>query len=231
MNKGRYFKIILTVCAVMISAPMAMAQKFFNDNELLLEFRGGHSAAFGHFAAASLQTLQKFDDSIVMEAGIQYNSIGRTVLEARPAYLWDYEWGMLLAEMLLSYTNMASINSFAAGAGLKASGTWVGGRLGYYYRLFGGNGDRIDEPFNIYYELNINLLPMFKYWDLRFSITNNEIFELERHYSPSFIIECRHYPISALGINLGFGCKPSGMFHLSAGYYQTFINLGVCYRW
>ena len=231
MNKGRNFKVILTVCAVMISAPMALAQKSFNDDELLLEFRGGHSAAFGHFAAASLQTLQKFDDSIVMEAGIQYNSIGRTALEARPAYLWHFEGGMLSAEMLLSYTNMASINSFAAGAGLRASGTWVGGRLGYYYRMFGGRGDRIDEPFNIYYELDINLLPMFQSWDLRFSITNNEIFELERHYSPSFIIECRHYPTSALGIKAGLGCKPSGMFHLSDGYYQTFINLGLCYRW
>lgn len=51
----------------MISAPMALAQKFFNDNELLQELRGGHNAAFGHFVAASLQTLQKFDVSIVIE--------------------------------------------------------------------------------------------------------------------------------------------------------------------
>lgn len=225
------FKIILTVCTVMISSPIVLAQKSYNDHELLMELRGGHSAAFDYFAAASLQTMQKFDDSILLEAGIQYNSIGRTALEARPAYLWDFEWGMLSAEMLLSYTNMNSISSFATGAGLRLSGTWVEGRLGYYYRMYGDKDDRIHEPFNIYYGLDVTLIPMLKYWNLLFSVTNSEMFELERHYYPSFIIKCRHYPIPDLGVTFGLGCKPAGMFNMSVGYYQTFINLGLCYRW
>ena len=60
---------------------------------------------------------------------------------------------------------------------------------------------------------------------------HNEIFELERHYQPSFIAECRHYPLPELGIIFGLGYKPSGMFNMSADYYQTFLNLGLCYRW
>ena len=68
---------------------------------------------------------------------------------------------------------------------------------------------RIHEPFNIYYELCLNFLPMVRDWDLHFSITNSEIFELERHYQPSFIAECRHYPLPELGIIFGLGYKPS----------------------
>lgn len=215
----------------MISAPIALAQKSFNDDELLLELRGAHSAAFGYYAAASLQTFLSFDENFILEAGIQYNSIGRTALEARPAYKWEFSWGKLSAETLLSYTNMTSIGSFAAGAGLELSGKWVGGRLGYYYRMYGGKDGRIHEPFNIYYGFDVNLIPMIKYWDLQFSITNSEIFELERHYYPSFMIRCRHYLMPRLGMTFGIGCKPAGMFNLSAGYYQTFINLGLCYRW
>lgn len=225
------FKILLIISAIMISAQITSAQESVKDDELMLELRGAHSAAFGYYTAVSLQTLQKFDDSFVLNAGVQYNSIGRTALEGRPAYLWNTDWGVLSAETLFSYTYFSSIGSFAAGAGVGVSGKWVAGRLGYYYRIFGGNGGRIQEPFNIYYELSLNLLPMVRYWDLHFSITNCEIFELERHYQPSFIAECRHYPTPKLGMTFGLGCKPAGMFNMSAGYYQTFINLGVCYRW
>ena len=88
----------------------------------------------------------------------------------------------------------------------------------------------IKEPFNIYYELRGYLLSAVEDWDLDLVVTHSEIFELARHYQPSFIAECRHYPLPELGIIFGLGYKPSGMFNMSADYYQTFLNLGICYR-
>ena len=68
-------------------------------------------------------------------------------------------------------------------------------------------------------------------WDLFLSITNNELFELERHFQPSFIAECFYYPTQKIGVPFGLGCKPAGMFNMSADYYQSYLKTGLCYRW
>jgi hypothetical protein len=149
----------------------------------------------------------------------------------RPTYLKECAWGKLTTEVLLKYTVQKSVNDIAAGVGAGVCGKWIGAKLGYYFRMYGNHRTMIREPFNVYYELCANLLPMTESWDLELYITNSGMFELERHYQPSFIAECRHYPTSVLGIKFGLGCKPAGMFNLSADYFQTFIDLGLCFRW
>ena len=201
------------------------------EDELILGLRLGQNASLGNFAAVSLETDQHLNDSFGISGGLQYSTLGKTSIEARPAYIHDFRWGNLSAEVLLSYTNMRSVNSYAAGAGIGLGGKWVGVKFGYFYRMFGNGSSRITEPFNIYYELCLNLLPMKNDWKLDFYITNNEIFELERHYQPSFIAQCCYYPLEYLGVSLSLGCKPAGMFNMSADYYQSFLKLGVCYRW
>jgi hypothetical protein len=201
------------------------------EDVLMLGLRAGHNASLGGFAAISIETRQRFDCDFQIEGGVQYNTIGRTALEARPAYVWDFSWGKLAGEVLMAYTNMGTVNSISAGAGLDIQGRWIEGKAGYYYRTYGIKSSMVKEPLNIYYELNVNFLPMTDEWDLLFSITNNEIFELERHYQPSFILQSAYYPRRNIGISLGIGCKPAGMFNMSADYYQTFLKTGICYRW
>ena len=201
------------------------------EDVLMLGLRAGHNASLGGFAAISIETRQRFDCDFQIEGGVQYNTIGRTALEARPAYVKDFSWGQMAAEALVAYTNMGTVNSIAAGAGFDLQGRWIGGKAGYFYRTYGIKGSMMKEAFNIYYELNVNFLPMIDEWDLQFSITNNEIFELERHYQPSFILQSAYYPRRNIGISLGIGCKPAGMFNMSADYYQTFLKTGISYRW
>ena len=201
------------------------------EDEITVKIRTGHNASFGGFGAVSLETVQNFDSGFLLCGGVQYNTIGRTALEARPAWSVNYNWGVVSAEALLTYRHLASVNSLAAGAGASISGKWVGFKLGYYYHMYGHGGESIMEPFNLYYELLVNLLPMVEAWDLQLAITNSEIFELERHYQPTFIAQCRYDMNERLGFSMGIGCKPAGMFHLSADYYQSFLNLGVCYKW
>lgn len=224
MIKLKYIAIIVLLAT---SSTFLRAQ----INEVNMRVRAGHNVVLGSFTAVSLETHQLLNDNFKIQGGVQYNTIDKTTLEARPAYFRDYSWGKLSTEVLLTYANITSVNSFAAGAGVVLSGRWIEGKLGYYYRMFGGKGSSINEPFNIYYEFCANLLPMIEDWNLKMVITNNEIFELERHYQPTFIAQCSYYPLQYLGISLGIGCKPSGMFNMSADYYQSHVNLGICYRW
>ena len=214
--------LLLVSCAIGVKA---------QRSELALGVRAGHNATFGGFAAVSLETMQVINDSFEVSGGTQYNTIGKGAIEVRPSYLHGLPWGRLSVNMLLDYTRQSSINNFVAGAGVGLSSKWVDGKLGYYCRLYDGVGGRIVEPFNIYYELCANFLPMKELWDLQFIITNCEIFEIDRHYQPSFMVKGCYYPNDRLGVSLGVGCKPAGIFNISVGYYQSHVNLGVCYRW
>ena len=217
--------------ALIVFVAEAFAYEPVGYDGLELEIRGGNNASFGDFAAVSLLTQQCLGQKYKLAAGVQYNTIDKISLETRTAYLKEYNWGILSTEAILAYTDIKSVGSISAGAGLGLSGKRIEGKLGYYYRWFGGNGNSIHEPFNIFYEFSVKFLTMNQCWDLQFDITNCEIFELERHYQPSLIAECRHYPSPDLGIIFGLGYKPSGMFNMSSDYYQTFLNLGLCYRW
>ena len=201
------------------------------NNEVTLGLRAGHNASLGGFAAASLEASNTLSKNFKINSGVQYNSINKTSIEARPAYYMCLDWGKLSAEALLTYSNLSSTNNIAAGAGAQVESKWVDARLGYYYRIFGGQGGWIEEPFNIYYELRAHLIPTIENWDLQLAITNCETFELERHYQPTFLTQCSYYTKANIGISMSLGCKPAGIFHISADYYQAFLKLGVSYRW
>ena len=234
MIKFRYLTLILlSLCSPLIlnAQDMEIMKCEDSTSEVKLAVRAGHNAVFGGFLAMSLETDQTIYKDFAISGGVQYNTIGRTALEARPTYILDFDWGRIVPELLLTYTNFTSINSFAAGAGASGDFGRISAKLGYYYHIYGGRGGKITEPFNLYYELTVHLLDNIDNWKVGLTVTNNEIFELERHYQPTFIAECHYYPTSRLGVSFGVGCKPAGMFHLSADYYQTNIKTGVCYRW
>ena len=197
----------------------------------MLGVRGGYNASFGGYGAISLETTQPLGRNFSINGGLQYNTIGKTSLEARPAYNIPFDWGKLSVESIITYNRLTSVNNFTAGIGAALDYKAISAKLGYYYRLFGGNAGTITEPFNLYYELRLHCLRNVEKWDFNLAITNCEIFDLERHYQPSFIAEGRYYPTSKLGIAFGIGYKPSGMFHISADYYQTYLKTGLCYRW
>lgn len=201
------------------------------DNELTLGLRAGHNAIFGGFAATSIEGAHHFGSDYSIGGGIQYNTIGKTAMEARPTYHMDLDWGKLTAEGMLAYTNLSSVNSYAVGAGAELSYDQITVKLGYYYRLYGSRSNMITEPFNVFYELRVNCLKNSDIWDLDFVITNCEVFELERHYQPSFMAEGSFNPSDKVGFFFGLGYKPAGSFHLTADYYQSYLKTGICYRW
>lgn len=213
---------LLTFCSYVLDA---------QNDELAARLQAGHNAAFGGYAAISIETVQNLCNNVSVNGGVQYNTIGKTAIEFRPAYHIFFDWGKLSPEALAIYTRLTSVNSFAVGAGARVDSRTISGRIGYYYHLFGGNGRTIIEPFNIYYELRVHFLKKFEMCNLDLVITNCEMFELERHFQPSFIAEACYYPKSNFGISFGLGCKPAGMFNMSADYYQSYLKTGVCYRW
>ena len=150
------FRHILLFCILTAVALPLKAQ----DDFLKLGLRTGHNTVFGGFAAVSLESTCALCDDFSLNGGLKYNTTGKTDIAARPSYFHDFTWGRISAEVLLNYTRLASVNGMAVGGGAGISGKWIGFRLGYFYRLYGSKAGMIEEPFNIYYELRANLLPM-----------------------------------------------------------------------
>ena len=201
------------------------------DTAVRLRLKAGDKASHGAFISTSIEGEHNFNQLFSIRGGAMYSSIGRTALDVRPALFHDLNWGRIQAEALLQYSRQASINNTAAGLGLGLDIRWVYAKAGYYYRSISSNSDQITEPLNYFYEFGVRFLEKNERWDLDFILTNSELFELERQYQMTALLEGCWNASKNLGINFGVGYKPSGTFHMSSDYYQLFGTLGLCYRW
>lgn len=204
---------------------------YAQEGGIKLDIKGGKSVATGYFGALSIEGFHSLEKSFSIKGGIECNTEGHFTVEARPSYFYDFASGRLHAEALLHYAPHSSIHNYALGGGVGFTAKYINITMGYYYRTIASGDDRIDEPFNIYYEFGVNCLPSIANWDLKFSISNNRIFELERHFQPSFFLDAWWYPSQKIGVTLGVSYKPAGMFNITSDFYQLYSNIGVCYKW
>lgn len=193
--------------------------------------RGGNNATFGNFGALSLVAQHQFGGNTTLCGGIMQTSYNRFSAEVRPSYAIELPFGRLHFEALLHYTAQSSHHNYAIGGGVGVHFRHLWATLGYYHRTLRSGGERLTEPFNLYYEFGASLLPSVQGWDLTAIFSNAHLFDLERHYLPSLAIDGWWYPSEKVGVRLGACYKPTGIFHISTDYYQLYTNLGVCYRW
>ena len=140
-------KIRLFLTLLLISCPLILSAQ---GDRINVGLRTGHNTAFGGFAAVSVEATQTLCGNLAVNGGLQYNTIGKTAIEARPTYGIPLKRGRISVECLLTYTNLSSINNFTAGAGATLDSKYLSFRCGYYYRLYCNQGGKIKEPFNIY---------------------------------------------------------------------------------
>ena len=230
----KYLGVKIAILSVILSAAfaeVAAGKEPIKSDQVMIDLRAGHNAALGSFTAFALQTQQIFGDDSRLDTGVQYNTLGKIALEARQSYDIHFDWGELLPEAIVTYSNFSTVNSLAIGVGAKTYFGRLSAKLGYYYHRYGNQASMVTEPFNLYYEFCVDILHKMENWALDLILTNCEPFELERHYQPSYIAECHHDFGKNLSLSVGIGYKPAGTFNISPDYYQSFIKTGLCYRW
>lgn len=197
----------------------------------IFTLKGGRNALFDGFAALSVEAGYEAQNYFAVNGGAQYSTIGRVAAELRPRYFHDFSFGRLCGELLLGYASQSSMHNYVVGCGAWLDMKSVWAKLGYYHRTLVLCGDRVAEPFNICYELGVRCLSRLERWDLNLIITNCRLFEVERHYQPSFVVDAWWHPLDRLGVTLGVNYKPAGMFNITSEFYQLYANVGVCYKW
>lgn len=219
----RHFLVLLFLSLTILS--------YAQEGQVNLNLKNGNNVALGYYAALSVEAHHCFQEGFSITGGAQYNNKGHFMTEARPAYFHKFVAGVMHVETLLHYILKSNIHNYAFGAGIGFTARYVYLKLGYYYRAFAIGSSIISEPFNIYYEFGVSCLPRLPKWDLKVSISNSRIFELERHYQPSLFVDAWWYPSKRTGVTLGVSYKTAGMFNMSCDYDQFYINTGIHYKW
>lgn len=224
-------KFILFLFAIL---PIMMyAERVVPDSSLVvaLDARVGNSSVKDIYGTIGLRGDYSMPRYFMMRAGIQYNTINRISAEVRPAFFHDFACGRLHGEILIHYNYHHSFDNLCAGVGVGFTMDYFWVQLGYYYRSIIGSDNIITEPYNLYYEVGVNCLPQVQAWDLMVYVSNSTLNDLERVYQPALYVDALWYPSTSWGIMLGAAYMPSGIFNISTDYYQSFINVGVRYRW
>lgn len=226
-------RLILLLFLLALLSTAVRAERVVPDSTLVVKLQGrvGHSSINGLYGTVGLRGDYSLPRHFMMRAGVQYNTIGRYSAEVRPAYFHDFTFGRLHGEVLLHYNRHHSFNNIAVGVGVGLTMDYFWAHLGYYYRAIAGSDNVITEPYNFYYEIGVNCLPMIESWDLMAYVTNSTLNDLERFYQPTLCVDAVWYPTSSWGVMLGVAYKPAGMFNISADYYQSSIQVGVRYQW
>lgn len=217
----------LLLAVIVLSVSVACAQ----STKMEYGVKYGHNALFGAFTAVSAEVEYETKRHFAIRGGAQYSSIGRMAAEIRPQYNHDINIGQLTGHAVLGYTYQSHMNNYIVGCGVSLDVSYLWVTLGYYHRTIAIGKEKICEPFNISYELGIRCLSEVQKWDLNIIITNSKLFEIERHYQPSFAAEGWWYPNDRWGVLLGASYKPAGVFNITSDYYQIYANIGVCYKW
>lgn len=225
MNRlGRYILLLLVALG-------AVGVAWSQESSLHLVGRAAHNTTFGGYVATSLTFEHTTSGPWAVMAGGQYSSFGKAVAEVRPSWSYDTKVGILSVEALGHCAAQGRGKNMALGLGVGLRGGSAWAQVGYYARHISLGGSSIAEPFNLYYNLGVELLRGVEEWELSLALTNSLPYELERHYQPSLVVAAKWHLNTLWALTFDATYKPTGMFHISSGYYQSYVNLGICYKW
>lgn len=95
-----------------------------------------------------------------------------------------------------------------------------------------GSTDYVFEPFNLMYEARYTLdFGREKRWNILARLTNYDDFVTDRGYQPMLTIGGGHYFVDRLKLYGEVVYYPTGMWSLSANYYELFFKLGLSKQW
>ncbi len=95
-----------------------------------------------------------------------------------------------------------------------------------------GSTDYVFEPFNLMYEVQFRFhLDRSEQWLMTLRASDFDDFVTDRAYQPLFSLGVARSLSPSLQIYTDLVCQPTGMFSLSANYYQLFLKLGGRMLW
>ena len=95
-----------------------------------------------------------------------------------------------------------------------------------------GSTEYVFEPFNVMYELQYRFtFGRDDRWNMALRVADFDDFVTDRAYQPIFSLAAGRLFGHSLTAYARTACYPTGMFSLSANYYELFFNFGLQKKW
>ncbi len=129
------------------------------------------------------------------------------------------------------------IHGVCAGISFGYRMDYVNVRVGYGIRLAAvmdmskhSTENGIFEPHNLLYYVEVFARPACSKWNLSACVTNVTDFQMERMFTPSFMLNAYVDVHDRWRLRISAACKPVGMSNLTPSFYGADARLGVDYR-
>lgn len=191
---------------------------------------------FGHIAVGGYFPINTYFD---LQAGIDLCTANSYAIDGRATVRFPLRVGQLALENRLLYRAIVCSRTHEACAALS-----LGYRMDYFAISIGAfsrfysvmpsehhiqTADYIVEPFNLLWNIEGHVRRESDFWNLGLRISNFDDFQIERFNEPIFTLIGRYNPTDKIRLFAEVYCKPSGMLHGAANFYNAGARIGLNY--
>lgn len=230
-------KILFTVVIAICFVSQMRAARPSPDLEMGVSAVGGYNPAWGLNAGLDLDGKLSLKDTLDISFAFEglNDNVWSFGLTARPKV--NFRPGTLYADVTAFVRLVARdrlydfIVAGSAGWKMKHFDFQLGlfSRVSQYLRSPAPE-KVLREPTNLLYKLQFNILGDRARWDILGGVKNFTEYEYERMRAPIFYVGGRFDCNDRLGLRAEFDVKPSGILHMTAGFFGVTGRLGATYK-
>ena len=245
-------KIYLLLFSCVLSLSMSAAPKEYTARdghslrgfgntgyELSVSAEYAYNRTYEHFGNFNIQALMPINPYFELQTNLQASTANyyTGALILRPKFVLPV--GELFTETEVLYRALARnrLGDFCASLSLGYRMDYVSFQIGVFGRVM-SSWDRDwnteetynTEPFNLLYRMEVFCRPQTSRWNISACVANIDDYQMERMWQPIFMLGGRYDINDHWRVLLQGECKPTGMFHLNATFYSTYIRAGFTYK-
>lgn len=197
----------------------------------------GYNYTWEHYGTLDLTANIPLNPHFEMDAMAQANlaNVYTAAMNMRPKF--PLRVGELFLETRLLYKAVVRnrLHDFCGGFSVGYRMDYVAVQIGIAGRLmeemhadWHTENALVFEPM-MQYALEVFVRPQACRWNLSARIANFDDWQAERFFQPLFMLNGRANLTDNIRLLMGVECKPTGMFHLNASFYEAQAKVGVAY--
>ncbi|MGN0186221.1 MAG: hypothetical protein ACI392_00530 [Paludibacteraceae bacterium] len=227
------------LCATLVSAIAADDAPVKDPIVLKTYAEYGYNTTWGHFGHIAVGGYFPITTYFDLQAAIDLCTANSYALDGRATVRFPLRVGQLALENRLLYRAIICSATHEACAALS-----LGYRMDYFAVSIGAfsrfyspmdndhhtqNAGYMVEPFNLLWNIEGHVRRENDFWNIGLRISNFDDFQIERFNEPIFTLVGRYNPTEKIHLFAEVYCKPSGMLHGAANFYNAGARIGLNY--
>ncbi len=238
LMRKRIFLLLASLCTLVAQAADLTDYSKQQPMRISVYANYGYNYTYLNYGGVSAIATLPLNEHFELVAGIQALSTNIHTASANIRPLFPLPVGALYLDTRLLYTASFrhSLHDIAASVGIGYRMDYVDVQFGLqarmlnsFYRDKHSEDEIIFEAPHLLYGVEAFVRPQTSNWNISLRLANYDDFQIERMWQPIFRIGA-YYDVNAdWRVLADVTCKPTGMFHLNASFYDIRLRAGFAY--